>query len=146
MSLIFLGLQIIQTSEGIFINQSKYIKELLKKYEMENLKSITYFSFLGVIFFIWYFFNKSLMYLDWLIKIPSGSWIICSPRKNLSSPIRLISNSLVINSENFLHNEDFVEPKIISSTYICTKRISLLSYLVNKVGSTLPLVYSKLWS
>ena len=36
----FLGLQIIQTLEGIFINQSKYIKELLKKYEMENLKPI----------------------------------------------------------------------------------------------------------
>ena len=36
----FLGLQIIQASEGIFINQSKYIKELLKKYQMENMKSI----------------------------------------------------------------------------------------------------------
>ena len=36
----FLGLQIIQVSEEIFINQSKYIKELLKKYHMENLKPI----------------------------------------------------------------------------------------------------------
>ena len=36
----FLGLQIIQVSEGIFINQSKYIKELLKKYQMENMKLI----------------------------------------------------------------------------------------------------------
>ena len=36
----FLGLQIIQASEEIFINQSKYIKELLKKYQMENLKPI----------------------------------------------------------------------------------------------------------
>ena len=36
----FLGLQIIQASEGIFINQSKYIKKLLKKYQMENLKPI----------------------------------------------------------------------------------------------------------
>ena len=36
----FLGLQIIQASEGIFINQSKYIKEFLKKYQMENVKPI----------------------------------------------------------------------------------------------------------
>ena len=36
----FLGLQIIQASKGIFINQSKYINELLKKYQMENLKPI----------------------------------------------------------------------------------------------------------
>ena len=36
----FLGLQIIQASEGIFINQSKYIKELLKKYQIENMKPI----------------------------------------------------------------------------------------------------------
>ena len=36
----FLGLQIIQSSERIFINQSKYIKELSKKYQMKNLKPI----------------------------------------------------------------------------------------------------------
>ena len=36
----FLGLQIIQEPEGIFINQSKYIKDLLKKYQMKNLKPI----------------------------------------------------------------------------------------------------------
>ena len=36
----FLRLPIIQATEGIFINQSKYIKELLKKYQMENLKLI----------------------------------------------------------------------------------------------------------
>ena len=34
----FLGMQIIQSSEGIFINQSKYLKELLKKYKLENAK------------------------------------------------------------------------------------------------------------
>ncbi|KAI3715560.1 hypothetical protein L6452_22546 [Arctium lappa] len=32
----FLGLQIKQTSEGIFINQSKYIRDLLKKFDFEN--------------------------------------------------------------------------------------------------------------
>ena len=36
----FLGLQIKQSSKGIFINQSKYIKDLLKRFELENAKSI----------------------------------------------------------------------------------------------------------
>ena len=36
----FLELQIIQEPKEIFINQSKYIKDLLKKYHMENLKPI----------------------------------------------------------------------------------------------------------
>lgn len=34
----FLGLQIKQSKEGIFINQSKYIKEMLKKFGMENIR------------------------------------------------------------------------------------------------------------
>ena len=34
----FLRLQIKQQSEGIFINQTKYIKEMLKKFGMENSK------------------------------------------------------------------------------------------------------------
>ena len=37
----FLGLQIKQLKDGIFINQAKYIKELLKKYNLENAKSIS---------------------------------------------------------------------------------------------------------
>ena len=36
----FLGMQIIQSSEEIFINQSKYLKELLKKYKLKNAKQI----------------------------------------------------------------------------------------------------------
>ena len=36
----FLELQIKQTKEGIFINQAKYIKEILKKFGMENAKKI----------------------------------------------------------------------------------------------------------
>ncbi|XP_021773512.1 uncharacterized protein LOC110737461 [Chenopodium quinoa] len=35
----FLGLQIKQTEEGIMIHQQKYIKELIKKYKMENEKT-----------------------------------------------------------------------------------------------------------
>ena len=34
----FLGLQIKQTEEGIYIHQQKYIKELLKKYGLEASK------------------------------------------------------------------------------------------------------------
>ncbi|KAL2325574.1 hypothetical protein Fmac_024632 [Flemingia macrophylla] len=35
----FLGLQVKQLKEGIFLHQTKYTKELLKKFEMENCKS-----------------------------------------------------------------------------------------------------------
>ena len=37
----FLGLHIKQMEEGIFINQAKYVKNLLKKYEMEGCKKIS---------------------------------------------------------------------------------------------------------
>ncbi|KAI3680791.1 hypothetical protein L6452_35567 [Arctium lappa] len=36
----FLGLQVKQFSTGIFINQSKYIREILRKFQMENRKPI----------------------------------------------------------------------------------------------------------
>nr|XP_016465369.1 PREDICTED: uncharacterized mitochondrial protein AtMg00810-like [Nicotiana tabacum] len=36
----FLGLQIKQSPKGIFIGQTKYTKELIKKFGMENAKSI----------------------------------------------------------------------------------------------------------
>ncbi|KAI3769208.1 hypothetical protein L6452_00308 [Arctium lappa] len=36
----FLGLQVKQLSTGIFINQSKYILDILRKYKMEDCKSI----------------------------------------------------------------------------------------------------------
>ena len=36
----FFGLQIKQSSEGIFISQSKYIKDILQKFGMENYKSL----------------------------------------------------------------------------------------------------------
>ena len=34
----FLGLQVKQEKEGIYIHQQKYTKELLKKFNMENAK------------------------------------------------------------------------------------------------------------
>ena len=37
----FLGLQISQQNNGIFISQSKYIKEMLKKFGMEDYKPIS---------------------------------------------------------------------------------------------------------
>ena len=37
---IFLELQIKQIKEGIFINQTKYVREMLKKFGMENAKEM----------------------------------------------------------------------------------------------------------
>lgn len=37
-SKLFLGQQVKQSKEGIFINQNKYIKHLLKKYDIGNVK------------------------------------------------------------------------------------------------------------
>ena len=36
----FLGLQVKQCKDGIFINQSKYIKDILKKFGFEDVKEI----------------------------------------------------------------------------------------------------------
>ena len=36
----FLGLQIVQNKEGIFISQTKYLKDLLKRFGLENCKPI----------------------------------------------------------------------------------------------------------
>ena len=35
----FLGLQIKQRSDGIFINQAKYTEELIKKFRLEGVKT-----------------------------------------------------------------------------------------------------------
>ena len=37
----FLGLQISQLDDGIFVSQTKYIKEMLKKFGMEDWKPIS---------------------------------------------------------------------------------------------------------
>ena len=37
----FLGLHIKQENEGIFVNQGKYARELVKKFKMENSKAIS---------------------------------------------------------------------------------------------------------
>jgi hypothetical protein len=37
----FLGLQISQLDKGIFISQTKYIKEMLKKFKMEDCKHVS---------------------------------------------------------------------------------------------------------
>lgn len=36
----FLGLQIVQLCEDTFISQSKYIREMLKNFQMENLRPV----------------------------------------------------------------------------------------------------------
>jgi hypothetical protein len=37
----FLGIQVKQTNEGIFIHQSKYMKDLMKKFNMAKLKPVS---------------------------------------------------------------------------------------------------------
>jgi hypothetical protein len=37
----FLGLQIKQMKEGTFVSQTNYIKDMLKKFDMEDIKGIT---------------------------------------------------------------------------------------------------------
>jgi hypothetical protein len=36
----FLGLQIKQLKDGVFVSQSKYLKDMLKKFGLENAKTI----------------------------------------------------------------------------------------------------------
>ena len=36
----FLGFQIVQSKKGIFIHQSKYVKDMLKKYQFEDCKHV----------------------------------------------------------------------------------------------------------
>ena len=36
----FLGLQIVQNKEGIFISQTRYLKDLLKRFGLENCKHV----------------------------------------------------------------------------------------------------------
>ena len=36
----FLGLQVYQSDKGIFISQTKYIKDMLKKFKMEDSKPV----------------------------------------------------------------------------------------------------------
>jgi hypothetical protein len=37
----FLGLQVKQSSKGIFISQEKYLKEMLKKFQMEDSSTVS---------------------------------------------------------------------------------------------------------
>jgi hypothetical protein len=37
----FMGLQICQSNQGIFISQTKYIREMIKRFGMEDFKPIT---------------------------------------------------------------------------------------------------------
>ena len=37
----FLGLQIIHSKKGVFIHQSKYVKDILKRFQLEDCKPIS---------------------------------------------------------------------------------------------------------
>ena len=45
-----------------------------------------------------------------------------------------------MHDSKFLQSFSLIDPKMISSTYICTIKISLSACFVNKVVSTLPLI------
>jgi hypothetical protein len=38
---LFLGLQIIQSKRGFFIHQSKYVKDMLKRFQLEDCKPVS---------------------------------------------------------------------------------------------------------
>ena len=38
---LFIGLRIIQSSEGLLLSQEKYLKDMLKKFQMEDLSSVS---------------------------------------------------------------------------------------------------------
>ena len=73
-------------------------------------------------------------------EIPSFSCLIWSPRKKLSSPIMLISNSLCMQLENSSQRETLVAQKMMSSTYICTKSMSLSLVFMKRVVSIFPIL------
>ena len=37
----FLGLQVYQTDKGVFISQNKYIKDMIKRFKMEDSKPVS---------------------------------------------------------------------------------------------------------
>jgi len=86
------------------------------------------------------FLISSLVYLTWFMKIPSLYCLIWSSKKYLSSPIIIILNSSFMHDSKSLQNFSEVDPNRISSTYICTIKISLSTCFVNKVVSILPLM------
>jgi len=57
----------------------------------------------------------------------------------------LISASSSINLENYVQRDALVEPNIISSTYICSTRMSFSRVLLKSVMSTWPLLKSFLF-
>ena len=85
-------------------------------------------------------FSKSLMYLSWLMRMPSFIFLIYNPRKKFNSPIILISNSSCMHFVKSIHRDSLIAPKIISLTYICTINISLYFFFVKMMVSILPIM------
>src|ERR1044072_1204387 len=86
------------------------------------------------------FLSSSLQYLDWCTNIPDLVCLICNPKKKFSFPIIDISNSPCMTLENSLHSDSLVDPKMISSTYICTRSVSLPMCFIKRVVSTFPFI------
>ncbi|MFS7985316.1 hypothetical protein Hanom_Chr11g00997031 [Helianthus anomalus] len=73
------------------------------------------------------------------MNIPDSVCCTCRPKKKVISPIALISNLSCIMRSKSLHKTSLVEPKIISSTYTCTRRRSPSCSLMKRVQSISPL-------
>ena len=87
-------------------------------------------------------FNRSLMYLFWLIKILSLVCLICNPIKKFNSLIKLILNLFYMHFANSLQRYLLVALNIISSTYIYISKISLPFSICEKGGVNLPMLKS----
>ena len=85
------------------------------------------------------FFNMSLVYLVWLMNMPSFSCLIWNLWKNFNSPIMDISNLFIMILLNSSQKVWLVLPNIMSSTYIWHTNISLPTLWVKRVGSALPI-------
>ena len=89
-----------------------------------------------------YFFNISLMYLDWFINISYLVCLICNPRKKFNSPIMLISNSTCIILANS-QQKSSLEIDLRLSCNLNTRNsyrvlsCNLLGYQVNLITCTI---------
>jgi hypothetical protein len=79
-------------------------------------------------------FNRSLMYLFWLMKIPSLVCLICNPIKKFNSLIKLILNLFYMHFANSLQRYLLVALNIISSTYIYIRYLYLFLFMKRVVS------------
>ena len=82
---------------------------------------------------ILYSFNSFFTYIPLLMKMLSQYCLICSPTNNFNSSTILISNSLLMNFENSLHEGPLLAPNNISSIQYLDKQ-KVFSLCFNEKG------------